>query len=326
MFPAQLITATLLSGGLLGGAEGESLPVGEVDVAPPRVSVWHCETEPFGIIVRGGGMINDGWDGPGANTTTLYWFIENYSPDLPAGQQRAAYILAMAAWASVVRITFVEIAAPNHNRSIDLRFASGDHCAIEADECGDPDCPFDGPTGVLAHAAFPIGGQGTCGPASTESRAGNVHFDEAELWEQDNAGSGISLTLIAAHEIGHALGLLHDTGPGGPHIMRPLFNGGEGMQNPSASDIGHLRSGYAAGVGSVITLESSGIWVNSAWLGPEFGTPGEPFDTIGEGVNALPPQNGGITIHVLGGLYPGAVTISQPCTITSEFSTAFIGQ
>jgi len=328
MFPVQLVMAALLTGGTLGVVEEGALPERAGHAAPPHIPHWTCETEPFGIVFRGGGMINDGWDGAGANPTTIYWHIENYSTDLPPEQQRNAYILALATWAAFVRIDFVEIAAPNRNRAFDFRWAMGDHCAVESGECGDADCPFDGAGGVLAHAAFPIGGNGTCGPASAESRAGNVHFDEADFYEFDNSDpfNGASLLLIAAHEIGHSLGLLHDTGPGGPHIMRPSFNAGQGMQNPSASDIGHLQSGYASGVGSVTTLEASGIWVNSSWLGFEAGIPGEPFDTVGEAVAALPPNNTGITIHVLGGLYPGPLIIAEPCTITAEFSTAFIGQ
>ncbi len=319
-----MITTALIAAGLTAAAAGEN--TGAAESGPP-LRVYQCDTEPFGMVARGGGMINDGWDGEGANPTTIYWHIENYSTDMPPEQQRTAYILALATWASVVRIDFVEIAAPNRNRSFDMRWATGDHCAIESGECGDSDCPFDGPGGTLAHAAFPIGGNGTCGPASTESRAGNVHYDEADFYEFDNADSfnGVSLLLIAAHEIGHSLGLLHDTGPGGPHIMRPTFNVDHPMQNPSASDIAHIQSGYAAGVGSVVTLEDNGIWVNSAWPGIETGLPGEPFDAIGDAVSALPPNHNGITIHVLGGLYRETLTIDQPCTITAEFSTAFIG-
>lgn len=327
MVPIQ--AAALLAGGIAGELAGVNAEETE-GAAQPHVRYYRCDTEPFGVVHRGGGMINDGWDGPGANAITLYWHVENYSPDLPAADQRNAYILALATWASFAQIHFVEIAAPNRSRAIDFRFAFGDHCAVESGECGDPDCPFDdggdGETNTLAHAAFPPGGSGTCGGPSSESRAGNVHYDEFEFWEFDNAGPGISLALIAAHEVGHAIGLLHDVGPGGPHIMRPTFSGGQGIHGPSGSDIAHLQSGYAAGLGSVTTLEDSGIWVNSSWLGFEAGIPGEPFDTVGEAVDALPPDNGGITIHVLGGLYPETLTISRPCTITAEVSTAYIGQ
>lgn len=55
---------------------------------------------------------------------------------------------------------------------IDIRFEKGKH--------GDGD-PFDGPGGVLAHAAFPSGG-------------GDVHFDETESWTF-NSRNGITLSI-----------------------------------------------------------------------------------------------------------------------------------
>lgn len=311
--PASLLV--LIAGGT-GGLAEELQPV-----------VGHCPVEVAGFQGRGeGGMAGNGWDGPGQNSTTILFHVENISNGLPAVDQRRAIFDALAAWAGVVQIHFVEIAAPNWNRSIDFRWAVGNHCAVENAECGNPNCPFDGPGGVLAHAGFPPGVNSVCVNPMPETFAGNVHFDADDPYERDNDGFGFSMTLIAAHEIGHAIGLTHDTSPGGPHIMRPSFSMDAGMQPPSASDVTHIRSGYRSGSGSVTTLEDSGIWVNSAWTGPENGRPGNPFNTVAEGVAGLPPGNGGVTIHVVGGLYPGAVTISQPCTITAEISTAFIGR
>jgi hypothetical protein len=296
--------------------------------AQPRVV--DCDTNSF---LRGGGMINNGWDGAGQNATTLYFHFENYSPDISVESQRNAVFDALSSWASIVQIHFIEIASPNRARSIDILFARLDHCAIESDECGDPDCPFDGPFGTFAHASFPPGGSSTCGPVSMEHRAGNVHFDEDEDWEQDDFfATDLSMTLIAAHEIGHALGLVHDEDiNSGPHIMRPSFNTTDGMQNPSASDAAHLRSGYAAGVGSVTTIEDSGLWVNSAWVGFESGIPGEPFMSVERAIEAIPPSSYFLfieppTIHVQAGIYQETLTVSRPCVITSENGTAFIGE
>jgi len=320
-----MIPTTLAIMMLAGAGATETAPSQPVS---PRGPIGTCDTEVLvgGSIFRGGGMINDGWDGEGANPTTLYFHIENTSGDLGGGQ-RAAIINALAAWASVVRIDFVEIGVPNISRSLDFRFATGDHCAVESGECGDPDCPFDGSGGVIAHAAFPPGGNGTCGPASSESRSGNVHFDDGDFFETDTGSptDGYSMTLITAHEVGHAIGLVHDTGGGGPHIMRPTFGWGSVMQNPSASDAAHLQQGYATGVGSVTTFEGNGIWVNASYMFTELGLPGDPFNTIPEALNALPPFNTGVTIHLIGGAYP-PITISQPCTITAEFNAATIGQ
>ena len=52
--------------------------------------------------------------------------------------------------------------------------------------------PFDGPSGILAHAFFP--GYG-----------GDIHFDEDETWTH-RTYTGVNLMQVAVHEIGHSLG------------------------------------------------------------------------------------------------------------------------
>lgn len=68
---------------------------------------------------------------------------------------------------------------------------------------------IDGAGGTLAHSYYP-------GPNSFN---GDIHFDTSENW----ASGGISFFLVALHEIGHAIGLLHpgDTQELGPFIEGP---------------------------------------------------------------------------------------------------------
>lgn len=91
---------------------------------------------------------------------------------------------AFGIWSQVAPIDFV---VKREGRvHIDIRFASGDH--------GDGDA-FDGPGNTLAHAYFPQYG-------------GDAHFDDQEYWTVDSY-AGTNIFQVAAHELGHSLGLGH---------------------------------------------------------------------------------------------------------------------
>lgn len=307
MIPVSFRSSTLL---LLGLFAFQGTSTAQI-VGTSQGDYRFCDTEPFEVPpspegAAGGGMLGNGWDGPGQNPITVFWYVEGITADID-GPQRTAMINAMQAWAGVVRITFVEIAVPNLDKSIDMNFLTDDHAGSEPQESGDPDCPFDGGGGVLAHAGFPPGVSSQCSGNMRETFAGNVHFDDAELWAQD-AGPGYSLTHIAAHEIGHAIGLKHSNGS--TDVMRATVSVAQAFAGLSSNDITNIRSGYATGTGAVVSLEDSGVWVDLNFFGLEYGIPGAPVNTVLEGVNGVPPFTSGVEVQIAPGHYAeGALVV-----------------
>ncbi|KAM4628411.1 matrix metalloproteinase-20 [Polymixia lowei] len=136
---------------------------------------------------------------PKWNKETITYTIKKPTPDLKRKDVENSFRSALKIWSDMVPLTFLRV---NHDKAdIVFSFTRRTH--------GDF-FPFDGPKGVLAHAFEPGEGMG-----------GDVHFDEDETWTIGKQNKGYNLFTVAAHELGHSLGLSHSRDPSS--LMYPNY-------------------------------------------------------------------------------------------------------
>lgn len=152
-------------------------------------------------------------------TDITYYFI-NGTEKVSGDREQELVAQAFALWAAQTSLTFTET---NSRQSADIviGWAEGEH--------GDGD-PFDGPGNVLAHASY---------PNPYEERQVFLHFDDAERWV-DSDTQDVDLLTVAAHEIGHALGLGHSNDPNA--LMYPSYS--EPHRFLGGDDIAGIQSLY----------------------------------------------------------------------------------
>jgi hypothetical protein len=132
---------------------------------------------------------------------------------------------AFALWDAQIPLSITRIADPS-TADIVISWEVGDH--------GDGD-PFDGPGDVLAHASF---------PNPYDKSQVFLHFDDEERWV-DSASQNVDLETVAAHEIGHTLGLAHSDDPNA--LMFPSYSGPH--RSLDQDDIAGIQSIYGASSG-----------------------------------------------------------------------------
>jgi hypothetical protein len=123
----------------------------------------------------------------------ISYYFENGTDQLEGQAERDLIRRAFALWSEQTPLTFTEAGSPSQ-ADILVAWAVRDH--------GDGD-PFDGPGDVLAHASFP-------NPYDNDQVI--LHFDDEERWV-DSETRDVDLLTVAAHEIGHTLGLAHSSEP-----------------------------------------------------------------------------------------------------------------
>lgn len=130
---------------------------------------------------------------------------------------------AFGLWGAQAPLKFSEAASAS-SADIVIEWAVGDH--------GDGD-PFDGPGDVLVHASF---------PNPYDKSQVFLHFDDDEHWVNSDT-QDVDLMTVAAHEIGHTLGLSHSGDPNA--LMYAAYSGPHRFL--TEDDIAGTQSIYGTG-------------------------------------------------------------------------------
>lgn len=151
-------------------------------------------------------------------------FYLQYGQDLGEGAQDRIFTKSLQYWADVSGLSFSQVSTPEQ-ADIKISFGRYSHGGTSVEQT----CPypFNGPSGVLAHAYFP--------------QDGRAHFDEDEEYTEGTS-SGVNLLQVAVHEFGHSLGLQHSNVPGS--IMYPTYNGYVPGMTLHQDDINGIQSLY----------------------------------------------------------------------------------
>lgn len=222
------------------------------------------------------------WDQPngrGSQFTITYSYhntVKNGLNGITYAQLRNAVQEALGVWTKYAPIRFVEVAdsGPNFLGGNDYSTNNGPMIRIGAKN-------IDGAYGVLGRAYYPGDGLG-----------GDVTLDTGENWSINPGGSKIDLTEVMTHELGHTLGLNHESNK--TAIMNPSYEGRyTGMPFLYSDDIAGIRALYGSGRGTVLPI-GSGSTGGTASSGGATASKGPTF-TIKNGVLTVNGTSGNDT-------------------------------
>ena len=213
----------------LAGEWAGGLEVGEFALGPTSPGRWGGAATGTSAVVTwslhpGTGETYNEIGLPGGTSGS----VQSLASFMPAGF-KAEIERALQAWTDVSGVTFLEVtdnganfdAGPQGTQG-EIRF--GGHV-------------FDGNNGILAHGFFP--------PANGFTAAGDIHFDVGESWHVNSIDNNLGtkdIFQVAAHELGHALGLGHTAVPSS--LMNPTYT--ELFEGLQADDIAGGLALYGA--------------------------------------------------------------------------------
>lgn len=243
----------------------------------------------FGQVLYDEGPILSGSDheftvhGNSWSSDHLTYFFQNGTGDIAGTAEQDAMRMAFSFWTCVSPLTFSRASSAD---AADIVILWG------IDDHGDGD-PFDGTNGVLAHAFFP--------PPNGGAIAGDIHFDDDERWTlavRLGWAQPIDLMTVAAHEIGHSLGLRHSDVS--TALMNAFYSGSHRFLD--ADDIAGIRDIYGSEVSRLTLSHTAHAGTTEARLAREIVSTGtissdatvlyEAHEaTLSTGFHALPGSN-----------------------------------
>ncbi|RZC48754.1 hypothetical protein C5167_017174 [Papaver somniferum] len=156
-----------------------------------------------------------------AHLTYRFSNAYNMSDKVDNQTLRSAVLQAFAKWEAVSNFKFTEETDGDLATDMVIGFHKGDH--------GDASS-FDGQMGVVAYAFAP--------------NDGRFYYDADDKWSTSPGSDTMDLESVAAHEIGHMLGLEHIFKPNA--IMYPVFSPGSTKRQVQQEDVKALRAIYSS--------------------------------------------------------------------------------